>query len=151
MRGLDCIVFLVVIGSATSACAAQQPAACDMAHLWKAETSGVWEQNKSRGYFRAVLSRIPGEPAEDSLCVQIIESRSNGEMLLKRSIGIGAIGYRGAVSRLNIASIPGNRAVVSIDIEMRGMEGIELREVYVVGLDGSVIKVAEARYSDLGR
>lgn len=139
--------FAVVVSISNVACAEPQP--CNMSNLWKADTAGVWRSGESMGYYRVLLLRAPGEPAVDEVCVQIVERKSSGEMKTVRTISVSDVGYRGTVSGLVLKTLSGNRIAIAIDVAMRGMEDIEAREIYVVGIDGKSRKISEAKFVDI--
>jgi len=117
--------------------------------VWLVRTLGSWTDAERWGYYRVIVSRQVGEHSTDTVKVQIIEAEEGQPLETLRSILLASPGYQGYVEDVAITQIGDKSAAISLDIEMKAMSGIVLRDVYVVGIDGSVRQIAEAKARDL--
>ncbi len=118
--------------------------------LWLAKSSGTWRDADRYGFYRVAVYRAGREHARDSIEVHIIEIVDDGvERRIVKSIPIDALGHGGNVKDISFTRINDQLMAISLDIQVRGMEGIVLREVFSITPAGTIKVVTEAEYRDI--
>lgn len=125
-------------------------------HLWLAKTSGTWKENGKYGRYRVMVYRNPGEAhAWDSVFVDILEHRDSAGRghveKVRNSIELDVPGYRGYVRDVSFHRINAVTMAILFDIEMKGMEGLVLREIFLISPSGSTRKLVQAEWHDFDR
>ena len=118
-------------------------------NLWLAKSFGSWTEDEKSGYYRVMVYRAIGESSHgfDSVFVDILE---RGETRgIKNSVELDTPGYKGYVRDVSFKKINATTMAVLLDIEMKAMDGLVLREVFLVSPDGSSRKLVEAKYQDI--
>ena len=119
-------------------------------YLWLAKTSGSWSEEGKFGYYRGMVYRMPGESgSSDSVVVNILEQSEAGKRTVKNSIKLDVPSYRGHVQGLSFKKINVTTMAILLDIEMNGMDGLVLREIFLISPDGSSRRLVQAKYQDI--
>ena len=118
--------------------------------LWMARTAGTWKVGSDYGFYRVAVYRLTGDHASDTVEVHIIKSGPDGDAKeVVKTVPLEVPGYQGYVKDITFTKINERMMAVSLDIEMKAMEGIVLREVYLVTPDGKVRNLVIAKYQDI--
>lgn len=125
-------------------------------HLWLAKTSGTWKENGMYGYYRVMVYRKLGEAhAWDSVFVDILEHQESKERdhtkKLKKSIELDVPGYKGYIRDVSFHQINSVTMAILFDIEMKGMEGLVLREIFLISPSGDTRKLVQAEWHDFDK
>jgi hypothetical protein len=114
--------------------------------VWMVKTGGLWKQGARYGHYRAVVLRKGIEHATDWVQVQFLEAddRTNTRRT-SGCVNLSSPGLKGYVTDLSFKKIDDTRAALSIDIEMKAMNDLVLREVFLVDIKGEARRVVEAR------
>lgn len=142
-------VFIAIIGTALAV--PVNAASPDIPpSLWMAKTAGTWKSGSEYGFYRVAVYRLAGEHASDTVEIQIIKAGSDGSAKeVVKTVPLESPGYQGYVQEILFTKINDQLMSISLDIEMKGMEGIVLREVYLVNPDGNVRNLVKAKYQDI--
>lgn len=143
------LVFISVIGIAfTVPVNASSPAVPPS--LWMAKTAGTWKSGSDYGFYRVAVYRLTGEHASDTVEIQIVKAGSDGSAKeVIKTVTLESPGYQGYVQGISFTKINDQLMSISLDIEMKAMDGIVLREVYLVNPDGNVRNLVKAKYQDI--
>lgn len=125
-------------------------------HLWLAKTAGIWEENGKHGRYRVMAYRNPGAAhAWDSVFVDILEQQQGKTRApareVRKRIELDVPGYKGYVRDVSFKKINATTMAVLFDLEMKGMEGLVLREIFLVSPNGDARKLVEAKWRDFDR
>ncbi len=114
-----------------------------------AKSTGVWSKEKDYGYFKVFVYRNGLEHAKDVIRVLItkVDTKNNNQNIIK-DIKIDSPGIKGYVQDLSLA-IVNNKLSLGVDIEMKAMENIILKESLLINLDGKVKVIMPAKYIDI--
>lgn len=132
---------------------AETPGGCRQArdvNVWLLKTGGHWEDGDAHGHFRVLVVRKGVEHAIDSVRVQVtrtIDAKNKREIV--RCVDLGTPELKGYVEDVGIVEHGEKRAAIYVDISMKAMEDLVLREVFIVSSNGKVKKVVNADYIDL--
>lgn len=111
--------------------------------------STLWRFETKQGYYRARLERIISEPSADFVNVEWLELEDDGRLRSTRDISLKTPGYKGYVADLSFHKLDEQRQVLYVDIEMKAMRGIVLREVFLLTSGGSSQRLVEANFLDI--
>jgi len=144
--------FASFIALVSFAACATTPSDCDFTKrndLWLARTSGTWKAEVSYGFFRVLIFRKVGDAAMDTVCVDVlqVDEKSRSLSILRRDRLTGP-GYSGNVVDVHFFSEGAGKTAVGIDILMKGMDGIALREVYVLATNSAPRRLVQAKFAD---
>ena len=118
--------------------------------VWMAKTAGTWKQGARYGYYRAIVVRKGIEHATDWVQVQLLEADDNANVRRVRGcINLESPGLKGYVSDLSFKKVSDNQMALSIDVEMKAMNDLVLREVFLIDSSGSARRIVEARYVEI--
>lgn len=122
----------------------------DVATLWMAKSAGIWKSGDRYGYYKALVFREGIEAAKDKLLIVItqVDPKNNTQEIIKK-YWLNTPGIKGFVTGLAFNMITEDRMALSVDIEMKAMEGIVLREIFLLGPDGSFKRITNADYVDV--
>ncbi len=121
----------------------------DVSNILMAKSTGVWSKGKDYGYFKVIAYRDGLEHPADK--VRVLITRANGEsnnQAIRKDIQIKSPGIKGYVQDLSLAVV-NNQLSLGVDIEMKAMDGIVLRESFLISVDGEVKVVAPVKYIDI--
>lgn len=114
--------------------------------VWMVKTGGAWKQGGRYGHYRAVVVRKGIEHATDWVQVQLLEANDKTNARRVRGcVNLDSPGLKGYVSDLRFTKIDDTHAALSIDIEMKAMKEVVLRDVFVVDAGGAARRVVEAK------
>jgi len=118
----------------------------DVSNILMAKSTGIWSKGKDYGYLKVIAYRDGLEHPADKVRVLIIRvnAESNNQIIVK-DIQIKSPGIKGYVQNLSLI-IVNNQLSLGIDIEMKAMDGIVLRESFLISVDGEVKVVAPVKY-----
>ena len=122
----------------------------DIANLWLSKSSGTWELENKYGFYQVMVLRTQGrEHSQDEVYIQIIRKSETGNIVV-RTVKLNSPGYKGFVKNIELINIDEiNMLALHLDIEMKAMNGITMREIYLISPDGKVKSLIEAGYIDL--
>ncbi|HHI92498.1 MAG TPA: hypothetical protein ENK04_03135 [Gammaproteobacteria bacterium] len=83
--------------------------------------------------------------------VRVLITRANAEsnnQTIIKDIQIKSPGIKGYVQDLSLAVV-NNQLSLGVDIEMKAMDGIVLRESFLISVDGEVKVVAPVKFIDI--
>jgi len=119
-------------------------------YLWLAKTSGSWTEKEKFGYYRGMVYRIPGESgSSDSVVIDVLEQSEAGKRIVRNRVELDVPSYRGYVQDISFKKINATIMAILLDIEMNGMEGVVLREVFLISPNGKSRKLVQAKYQDI--
>jgi hypothetical protein len=120
-------------------------------HVWLVKTGGIWRQGDRYGHLRVVVQRKGIEHAIDWVQVQILESDDKaGEQRTRACLDLETPGLKGYVNDVTFTKIDDTHVAVGLDLEMKAMNGLALREIYVVDTRAPAAKrVIEAKSIEL--
>jgi hypothetical protein len=147
---------LAVVGAALlgAPALAQQPKpapakACTPAadgEVWMVRTGGTWKQGARYGHYRAVVLRKGIEHASDWVQVQFLEADDKTNTRRVRGcVNLDSPGLKGYVSDLTFKKLDDTRTTLGIDIEMKAMNDVVLRDLFVIDAKGEARRVTEAK------
>ena len=144
-RRIALSVFLMVLFASSFSWAADE-----YGDLWLAKSLGMWNQNTGEYVkIRVMVYRKRGEAhGYDIVFVNILE-RSENSWALRKSVELDTPGYKGYIRDVALKRIDDERMAIIFDIEMKAMEGLVLREVFVISPSGVARRFVEAEYIDL--
>ena len=111
--------------------------------VWMSKTGGLWTQGDRYGHYRVVVVRSGVEHSIDRVQLEILRVKDETRTIV-HCIALPSPGLKGHVIDLRIHSISESAAVVTLDIEMKAMEGIVLRDAFIVAPTGQVLEVSIA-------
>ena len=119
--------------------------------LWVGERAGKWKTDGKHGFYRAMVYSKPGETgSSDKVVIDILERDDEGLSITKRgSIDLGVPSYRGYIWDISFNTIDDQIMAVLIDVWMNGMNGMVLREVFLISPNGAAKLAVEASYQDV--
>ena len=118
--------------------------------VWLAKTGGLWTQGDHYGHYRVLVLRKGIEHAIDQVQVQWLEADDKANVRHARTcINLESPGLKGYVTDVSFKKVDNNRTAIGIDIEMKAMYDVVLREVYLVSAKAEVRRVVEGKYVDL--
>ena len=130
-----------------------KPAKCVPAadpEVWMLKTSGTWTRGKRYGYYRAIVLRKGIEHAMDQVQVQLLEADDKtNSVRVVTCVDLDTPGLKGYVTDLDFEKIDDTRMAVGIDIEMKAMNNIVLREVFLVDATGAAKRLVKADYVEI--
>jgi hypothetical protein len=122
------------------------------AALWMARTSGTWRSAGEYGYYRVLVQRRVGEAALDSVFFEVlVADKISGDLKVVRSVPIARPGYAGNVVDVDFFPRGDTEIAITLDIAMKGMDGLIQREVYLFGPTREPRLLVPAKYIDLDR
>lgn len=114
-----------------------------------AKETGAWKEGNSFGYYQVVVWRAGLEHARDHLSVHILSADAeSGNKRLIRAIEIPSPGIKGYVEDIAVKMVD-NRLFLAVDIRMKAMDGVVLREAFLVDHRGKWARIQEAGYQDI--
>ncbi|MFY9268867.1 MAG: hypothetical protein WAO55_03860 [Candidatus Manganitrophaceae bacterium] len=118
--------------------------------LWMAKSGGVWKIQKRYGYYKVLVFREGLEHSQDRVLIQITEADppKNTQRII-HSYWLKSPGIKGYIADIQLSMIDSQRMALSLDIEMKAMDGIILKEIYLLFPDGRQKLVNEAKYTDI--
>lgn len=114
-----------------------------------ADSVGVWEQEEEYGYFKVIVYREGLEHSQDKVRVLITKAQpnSNNQEIINDFV-LNSPGVKGHINHIAL-EIVNNQLVLGLDISMKAMDGITLREVMLIKANGTVTELSTANHSDL--
>ena len=115
--------------------------------VWLAKTGGAWKQKERYGYLRVVVLRKGIEHATDWVQVQILEVDDKANLTRSRAcVDLEAPGLKGYVKDVSFTKIDDTHVAVGLDVEMKAMNGVVLRDVFVIDAKAAAARrVVEAK------
>ena len=139
------IFILILITYSTLSCSQNY----DISNIVLAKSVGVWSEEGNYGYFKVIVYRMGLEHSIDKVKVLItrVNAKLNSQTIIKE-IELESPGIKGYVKNLSLA-IVNNQLSLGMDIEMKAMDNIVLRESFLIKKNGSVKVIMPARYVDI--
>jgi len=116
--------------------------------VWMVRSGGLWKEGATYGNFRVLLVRQGVEHAIDHVEVQVTTAKDSARAI-RSCVVVHSPGLKGYVTDIRIHSVDTKSAAIELDVEMKAMNGVILKEVFVAFADGRVTLVSEAKYVDL--
>jgi hypothetical protein len=85
-----------------------------------------------------------GEFSTDSVSVDILEVGENESVKIIRTIPIDSPKYKGHIEDISFNLIDKKHIALSLDIEMKGMYGIKMRDIFLISMNGKVEPISIA-------
>lgn len=122
----------------------------DIAQLWLAKSGGIWREGERYGFYKVLVYREGTEPAQDRVLVNVtqVQSPAQNQQVI-RSVWLDTPGIKGYIADIGFKMIDNTRMALTLDIAMKGMDGLTLREVYVVRADGTYRQIQAANQLDI--
>ena len=123
--------------------------------LWMAQSAGVWKKGNDYGNYKILVFRQILEHSRDRVEVQITrivpakKETDNPTEEVIRSFWLDTPGIKGYVDAIHLQMIDDQRMALTLDIEMNAMNGVVLRELYLLQSDGKYKLLKSADYIDL--
>lgn len=119
--------------------------------LFMCKTGGTWEgKDSTYGYYKALVFREGLEAAKDRILIQITQMNEKTEKeTVKKQFWLDSPGIKGYITDLTFTQIDGERMALSLDIQMKAMENLVLREIFILRPNGSFKKIVNAEYVDV--
>jgi len=131
-------------GAAAAAAKACVPA--PDAEVWMVKTSGTWKQGPRSGYYRVLVLRKGIEHANERVQVQFLEADDKANLRrLRGCVNLDSPGLKGYVSDLGFKKLDDTRIMLSIDIDMKAMNDVTLRELFLIDVKGEARRIVEAK------
>jgi len=118
-------------------------------NVWMVKTQGTWSNKDDYGYFKIIVLREIGEHGADKVLFQMLKVKENSTLEVVKIIEIPSPGYKGYVKDVSFVSIHNGKYLIALDIEMKAMNGIVLRDVFQIFSDGTFKKIVNAKYVDI--
>ena len=116
-------------------------------YVWMSKSQSLVGEEDLFTYQVEVRRRIGVDHGADSVMVNIY--KGEGKPKLIHAIPLDLPGIKGYIRDIAFLGVNGDRMAISFDIEMKAMDGLVLKEVMLVGKDGRVKTVVEAKGVDL--
>lgn len=119
------------------------------ADILLAKSAGIWESGGEYGYFKVIVYREGIEHSSDK--VRVLVTKANPDLNTQTIVNdfeIKSPGTKGYVNDLAL-KVVNNRLAVGLDIEMKAMDGIILRESFLVDTKGHVKLLSPAKHTDI--
>lgn len=153
-------VWVGVLLLASTACAAlpslSPPTSPPWSMLWLAKSAGTWEKEGDYGYYKILVFRQIAEHSRDYVLVQITrivatkkENDNSTQQEVIRSFWLETPSIKGYIDDVHLKKIDEQRMALMLDINMNGMDGVVLRELYVLHPDGTFKLLQPANGIDL--
>ena len=145
-------IFLVFSLLICANCCAQE--ACienqELQNIWMSTSSGIWENESASGIYKALVVRKMGrESSSDEVKIQLVERTKNNELKILKTIVLDTPGYKGYVENITLHPIDKSLVALYVDINMKAMGGIVMREVYIINAKGEAKKLSVAESQDI--
>ena len=126
------------------------PAGDNYSDIWLVKTKGFTTQHGGVGFYRVIVYRIPTkEDSYDQVVIEIISQNDSLEKKVTNKIKTSIPGYKGYIADISFKELEDNKTAIIFDIEMKGMDGIVLKEIALISPDGKFKVVKEAKYVDI--
>lgn len=143
------VLWLLLSASVFTSCVAAKDDEPKLADVFLAKSIGVWESGKDYGYFKVIVYRMGLEHAQDKVRVITTKAGAENQQMVVNDIWLDAPGIKGYVNDISLKMINSSRLALALDIEMKAMEGVILREVYLIEKDQSPRLIVPANYIDI--
>jgi hypothetical protein len=119
--------------------------------VWLVKTGGPWKQVDRYGLLRIVVLRKGMEHAMDAVQVQILEADDKAnEQRLRACVDLEGPGLKAYVTDVTFTKVDDTHVAVGLDLEMKAMNWVVLREIYIVDVKaGAAKRVVEAKTVEL--
>jgi hypothetical protein len=118
--------------------------------VWLVKTGGFWRSGGRFGHYRVIVRREGVEHAIDRAELQILETN---DKTAKREVAIctdlKTPGLKGYVEDITFRKVNDAVTAISLDISMKDMDEVVLREVILASRSGKVQRVVDAKSVDL--
>jgi hypothetical protein len=116
------------------------------AEVWMVKTSGTWKQGPRYGYYRALVLRKGIEHASDRVQVQFLEADDKANVRRPRGcVNLESPGLKGHVSDFSFKKVDDTHTLLSIDIDMKAMNDLTLRDVFLIDARGEARQIVDAK------
>lgn len=120
-----------------------------------AQSAGIWKKGNDHGNYKVLVFREIMEHSRDRVQVQVTritpakkETDKPTEEVM-RSFWLDSPGIKGYVDAIHFQMIDEQRMALTLDIEMNAMNGVILRELYILRSDGTYDLLQPANYIDI--
>ncbi|MEK6749284.1 MAG: hypothetical protein AABY83_08780 [Pseudomonadota bacterium] len=128
-------------------CSAATPNATD---VWLAKTSGIWELKGRYGYYQVMVYREGIEHAVDKVVVNLIAADDKAQRKeVVKSVTLETPGVQGNVQDIQFKMVDKSHMVISLDVTMKGMEGVVERAMFLFYPDGRYKEIISLKHVDV--
>lgn len=146
----NALIVTIALLFSLPACAKDSNTIPALSDLWLSKSIGVWEKGKKYGYFKVLVYRTGLEHARDKVKVLITQADTkNNRQKIKHEQWLDSPGYKGYVEGVSLKILNPDKLILGIDIEMKGMDGVVMKEVYIIDSKGKVKQVVNVKYKDI--
>ena len=118
--------------------------------VWLVKTGGFWRSAGRFGHYRVIVRREGVEHAIDRAELQILETNDKtGKREVATCTDLKTPGLKGYVQDVNFRKVNDAVTAISLDISMKDMDEVVLREVILASRSGKVQRVVDAKSIDL--
>ncbi|MDH5727627.1 MAG: hypothetical protein OEZ58_01370 [Gammaproteobacteria bacterium] len=118
--------------------------------LWLAKKAGIWQHGDDVGFFQAKVYRQGSEHAHDRVVIVVTQVvGKEGEEKMIHQFELPTPGIKAYVQDLKLKALDDKRMALFLDLEMKAMDGVVLREVYLLNRLGKYKRISEAKYVDI--
>jgi len=137
----------IILTLFTGICAAATPNVTD---LWLAKTSGIWELKGRYGYYQVMVYREGIEHAVDKVVVNLIAADDKAQRKeVVKSVTLETPGVQGNVQDVQFKMVDKSHMVISLDVAMKGMEGVVERAMFLFYSDGRYKEIISLKHIDV--
>ena len=106
--------------------------------------SNLW-MLKSYGPYKAKVYKLPGRGASgDYVQVDIYDVSDDGHRKLIKTVDLPTPGYKGYVKDIKFYSVENDRVAILFEIDMKGMEGVVLNDLFIMEASGQYKMLVDA-------
>ena len=118
--------------------------------MWLVKTGSFWRAGGRFGHYRVVVRREGVEHAIDRAELQILTTNDKtGKREITRCTDLKTPGLDGYVEDVSFKKVTDRATAVGIDISMKAMNDVILRETMLVSYQGKVQHIVDAPSIDL--
>jgi hypothetical protein len=120
------------------------------ATVWLVKTGGFWRSAGRFGHYRVIVRREGVEHAIDRAELQILETNDKtGKREVATCTDLKTPGLKGYVEDIVFRKVSDAVTAISLDISMKAMDEVVLREVILASRLGKIQRVVDATSTDL--
>jgi len=118
--------------------------------VWLVRTGGFWRAGGKFGHYRVVVHREGVEHARDRVELQVlVTDAKKGRRAVAKCTELESPGLKGHVEDVRVQEIDDKVSAVYLDISMKAMSDVVLREVFLASYRGNTDRIQEATSVDL--
>ena len=142
------VLLMLFAASVFTSCVTANDDEPKVADIYLAKSIGIWEAGKDYGYFKVIVYRMGLEHAQDKVRVIMTKAEAEKQQVID-DIWLDTPGIKGFVNDISLKMINSSRMALALDIEMKAMDGVVLREVYLIEKDQKPKLIAPVKHIDI--